>query len=121
MITIKRFTWRSSNVLLSNSITCWMNTVGGRVYVCVSFSSFSSLLKRTTQQQKEDKWREWNNTNEDNHTREKTAYIYIYMLKLYIRNNNHRDYQSRADSVKYKQGRIKEEEKEKVGHNEKDI
>jgi hypothetical protein len=43
------------------------------------------------------------------------------MLKLYIRNNNHRDYQSRADSVKYKQGRMKEEEKEKVGHNEKDI
>ncbi len=38
------------------------------------------------------------------------------MLKLYIRNKNHRDYQSRANSVRYKQGRIKEEEKEKVDH-----
>ena len=42
----------------------------------------------------------------------------IYILNIYIRNNNHRDYQSRADSVTYKQERIKEEEKEKVGHSE---
>ncbi len=40
----------------------------------------------------------------------------IYILKIYIRNNNHRDYQSPANSVRYKQGRIKEEEKEKVDH-----
>ncbi len=42
--------------------------------------------------------------------------MYIYMLKINIRNNNHRDYQSRMDTVRHKQGRIKEEEKEKVDH-----
>jgi hypothetical protein len=54
-------------------------------------------------------------------TTERREKLHVYISEIYIRNSNHRDYQSRADSVRYKQGRIKEEEKKKVDHSEKDI
>ncbi len=56
-----------------------------------------------------------------NRTTERREKLHVYISEIYIRNSNHRDYQSRADSVRQTQGRIKEEEEEKVDHNDKDI